>query len=66
MTIRCDAMCLCHSFVPDDLINTTVAPLLENKSCDTSDVNNYRAIALSNCLSTILESLHDTELFSSI
>jgi len=48
-------MCLCHSFVPDDLINTTVVPMLKNKSGDICDVNNYRAIALSNCLSKILE-----------
>ena len=25
-------MCLCHSFVPGELINTTVVPLLKNKS----------------------------------
>ena len=50
-------MCLCHSFVPDELINTTVVPLLKNKSGDLTDVNNYRAIALSNCLSKILEIL---------
>ena len=50
-------MCLCHSFVPDELINTTVVPLLKNKSGDITDVNNHRAIALSNCLSKILESL---------
>jgi len=48
-------MCLCHSFVSDDHINTTVLLLLKNKSGDISDVNNYRAIALSNCLSKILE-----------
>jgi len=50
-------MCLCHSLMSDDLINTTVVPLLKNKYRDISDVNNYRVIALSNWLSKILESL---------
>jgi len=43
--------------VPNDLINTTVVSLLKNKSGDICDVNNYRAIALSNSLSKILEFL---------
>jgi len=43
--------------VSNDLINATVVPLLKNKSRDISDVNNYRAIAVSNCLSKILGSL---------
>jgi hypothetical protein len=50
-------MCLCHCYLPDELIKTTVVPLLKNKSGDLSDVNNYRAIALSNCMSKLLESL---------
>lgn len=50
-------MCLCHCYIPDELIKTTVVPLLKNKSGDISDINNYRAIALSNCLSKLLESL---------
>jgi hypothetical protein len=50
-------MCLCHCYLPDELIKTTVVPLLKNKSGDISDVNNYRAIALSNCLSKLFESL---------
>jgi len=50
-------MCLCHCYLPADLIQTTVVPLLKNKSGDLSDINNYRAIALSNCLSKLLESL---------
>ena len=42
---------------PGELITTTVVPLLKNKFGDISDVNNYRAIALSNCMSKLLESL---------
>jgi hypothetical protein len=50
-------MCLCHCYLPHYLIATTVVPLLKNKSGDISDVDNYRAIALSNCMSKLLESL---------
>ena len=50
-------MCLCHCYLPSELIKTTIVPLLKNKSGDLSDVNNYRAIALSNCMSKLLESL---------
>ena len=50
-------MCLCHCYLPNELIRTTVVPLLKNKCGDLSDVNNYRAIALSNCLSKLFESL---------
>ena len=50
-------MCLCHCYLPNELIRTTVVPLLKNKCDELSDVNNYRAIALSNCLSKLFESL---------
>ena len=36
---------------------TTLVPLLKNKSGDIADVNNYRAIALSNAASKIVESV---------
>ena len=56
-----------HCYLPADFMKTTVVPLLKNKSGDICDVNNYRAIALSNCTSKLLESvilhcfqLHDT------
>jgi len=38
-------------------IKTTVIPLLKNKSGDISDVTNYHAIALSNCLNKLLEAV---------
>ena len=48
-----------HCYIPQDLIITTIVPLglLKNKTGDASDVNNYRAIALSNSLSKLLESV---------
>lgn len=50
-------MCVSHCYLPKGLMMTTVLPLLKNKSADISDVNNYRAIALSNCLSKVLEAV---------
>jgi len=37
-------MCLCHSYIPTDLTQTTLVPSLKNKSGDVTDINNYRAI----------------------
>ena len=50
-------MFLAHSFLPECLTMTTLVPLLKNKSGDIADVNNYRAIALSNAASKIVESV---------
>ena len=36
---------------------TTIVPMLKNKAGDATDVNNYRAIALSNSISKLLESV---------
>ena len=56
-----------HCYVPHDLIKTTVIPLLKNKSGDISDINNYRAIALSNCINKLMETviLHSFQSFDS-
>ena len=60
-------MCTAHCYLPLDMMQTTIVPLLKNKSGDISDASNYRAIALSNCMSKLLESVllhsfqsHDT------
>ena len=49
------SMFLSHSCLPTELIQTTLVPLLKNKAGNISDVNNYRAIALSNSISKLLE-----------
>ena len=46
-----------HGYVPDVFCQSTIIPLVKCKSGDLSDVNNYRAIALSNSVSKILETL---------
>jgi len=50
-------MFLLHGYVPEAFCQSTIIPLLKCKSGDLSDVNNYRAIALSNSISKILEYL---------
>ena len=50
-------MFLAHSYLPESMIMTTLVPLLKNKSGDMADVNNYRAIALSNATSKIIENI---------
>lgn len=48
---------LLYGYVPDAFHRATIIPLVKCKSGDLSDVNNYRAIALSNSITKILESL---------
>ena len=48
---------LLYGYVPDAFCHATIVPLVKCKSSDLSDVNNYRAIALSNVATKILESL---------
>jgi hypothetical protein len=45
-----------YGYVPDAFHRATIIPLVKCKNGDLSDVNNYRAIALSNSVSKILES----------
>ena len=44
-----------HGHLPDDFMKTIIIPLITNKSGDTSNVNNYRPIALVTVASKILE-----------
>ena len=44
-------------YIPSQLMNAIIVPLLKCKTGDLSDVDNYRAITLSNAISKILESL---------
>ena len=48
---------LLYGYVPDAFHRATIIPLVKCKTGDLSDVNNYRAIALSNSVTKILESL---------
>lgn len=50
-------LCLSYGYVPDAFHHATIIPLVKCKTGDLTDVNNYRAIALSNSVSKILETL---------
>ena len=42
----CFSLCLSHGYLPTALIETTIVPIVKNKSGNLSDSNNYRPIAL--------------------
>ena len=44
-----------YSYVPAAFCESTIVPIVKCKTGDLTDVNNYRAIALSNAISKILE-----------
>ena len=44
-------------YLPTALIETTIVPIVKNKSGNLSDSNNYRPIALATIVSKILESV---------
>ena len=51
----CFSLMLKFSYIPKELSSAVLVPLVKNKGGDLSDVNNYRAIAISTALSKILE-----------
>ena len=53
----CFTVCLSHGYLPTALIETTIVPIVKNKSGNLSDSNNYRPIALATIVSKILESV---------
>jgi len=44
-------------YVPSDFYSAAIVPLVKCKIGDITDVNNYRAIAISNAITTILEDI---------
>ena len=48
---------LAHSYLPDSFMDSVIVPLVKCKGGDLTDVNNYRAITLSNAISKIFESV---------
>jgi len=46
-----------HSYLPSASMDTEFVPLLKNKTGDITDVSNYRAIAISNAESKLLENV---------
>ena len=50
-------LCISHGYLPTDLIETTIVPIVKIKFGNLSDSNNYRPIALATIVSEILESV---------
>jgi len=48
-------MFLRFDYVPDSFMNSAIIPLVKCKTGDLSDVNNYRAIAISTAVSKLFE-----------
>ena len=53
----CFSLGLSHGYLPTALIETTIVPIVKNKSGNLSDSNNYRPIAFATIVSKILESV---------
>ena len=50
-------LCLMYEYLPPSLCEATIIPLVKSKIGDLTDVNNYRAIAISPAISNIFESI---------
>ena len=46
-----------HGVLPDSFMSSTIVPLIKCKTGDLADINNYRAITLSNAITKILETI---------
>ena len=54
-----------HCYLPDTFMDSVIVPLVKAKTGNINDVNNYRAIALANTVSNILEAIVLRQLNSS-
>ena len=52
----CFTLCLAHGYLPPAMIETTIVPIVKNKSGNLSDSSNYRPIALATIISKMFES----------
>ena len=53
----CFTLCLAHGYLPPAMIETTIVPIVKNKSGNLSDSSNYRPIALATIVSKMFESV---------
>ena len=54
-----------HIYLPEVFMNSVIVPLVKCKSEDLTDVNNYRAIAISTVISKIFEHIIYSHLITS-
>jgi len=50
-------LCIRHGYLPSRLMDINIIPLVKNKCGDITDISNYRAIALRNVETKILEKI---------
>ena len=50
-------LCLMYGYLPSSFCEATIIPLVKSKISDLTNVNNYRAIAISPAMSKIFESI---------
>ena len=50
----CFTLCLTHGYIPPAMIETTIIPIVKNKSGNLLDSNNYRPIALATIVESVL------------
>ena len=53
----CFTLCLVNRNLPPAMIETTIVPIVKNKSSNLSDSSNYRPIALATLVSKMFESV---------
>ena len=42
----CFSLCISHGYIPQSLIETTIVPMIKNKTGDLSSGNNYRPMQM--------------------
>lgn len=47
-------LCAAHTYLPRELIETIVVPILKNKTGDASDRDNYRPISLAPVIAKVM------------
>ena len=51
------SMCRQHSFIPEEVSDSYITPIVKNRNSDHSDASNYRPIAVSSIISKIFETV---------
>lgn len=55
-------LCLGHSHLPQELLDTVVVPIVKNRTGDIADKGNYRPISLATVIAKVFDSVLDTNL----
>ncbi|XP_061719997.1 uncharacterized protein LOC133527124 [Cydia pomonella] len=50
-------LCLSHSYLPPELLETLVVPIIKNRTGDASDGSNYRPISLATVVAKVFDSV---------